>query len=256
MWNKSRIISDIQNKNFLTGAFASGDNNVQYLFLLQLDEASKLNLKQFLPDFDGEQPSVSVHKFERADIYELNYSKSKVAVAFAKVSGVFIFSASSVLVENAILQLKNGDPVTEHAGFKDVYDKMNKKADYSFYLNTDQLGNYLSLFSTNDKYASIMQLSRFVSWMGFEFEFGEAGLNITGYAASKLKDKQVAIDYTELEFMNSSTVPPIIKFIKSCSQSASSIVVNYNMNLEWQTASFKPIQTVCLVLKNVTVAGI
>ena len=73
---------------------------------------------------------------------------------------------------------------------------------------------------------------------------------------SKLKDKQVAIDYTELEFMNSSTVPPIIKFIKSCSQSASSIVVNYNMNLEWQTASFKPIQTVCLVLKNVTVAGI
>ncbi|MBP8916702.1 MAG: hypothetical protein KBG70_08160, partial [Chitinophagales bacterium] len=182
---KAELLSDIQNKNFLTGAFASGDNNVQYLFLLQLDEASKLNLKQFLPDFDGEQPSVSVHKFERADIYELNYSKSKVAVAFAKVSGVFIFSASSVLVENAILQLKNGDPVTEHAGFKDVYDKMNKKADYSFYLNTDQLGNYLSLFSTNDKYASIMQLSRFVSWMGFEFEFGEAGLNITGYAASK-----------------------------------------------------------------------
>ena len=197
---KAELLSDIQNKNFLTGAFASGDNNVQYLFLLQLDEASKLNLKQFLPDFDGEQPSVSVHKFERADIYELNYSKSKVAVAFAKVSGVFIFSASSVLVENAILQLKNGDPVTEHAGFKDVYDKMNKKADYSFYLNTDQLGNYLSLFSTNDKYASIMQLSRFVSWMGFEFEFGEAGLNITGYAASKNDESDLLLSKYTGEF--------------------------------------------------------
>ena len=197
---KAELLSDIQNKNFLTGAFASGDNNVQYLFLLQLDEASKLNLKQFLPDFDGEQPSVSVHKFERADIYELNYSKSKVAVAFAKVSGVFIFSASSVLVENAILQLKNGDPVTEHAGFKDVYDKMNKKADYSFYLNTDQLGNYLSLFSTNDKYASIMQLSRFVSWMGFEFEFGEAGLNIAGYAASKNDESDLLLSKYTGEF--------------------------------------------------------
>ena len=197
---KAELLSDIQNKNFLTGAFASGDNNVQYLFLLQLDEASKLNLKQFLPDFDGEQPSVSVHKFERADIYELNYSKSKVAVAFAKVSGVFIFSASSVLVENAILQLKNGDPVTEHAGFKDVYNNMNKKAGYSFYLNTDQLGNYLSLFSTNDKYASIMQLSRFVSWMGFEFEFGEAGLNITGYAASKNDESDLLLSKYTGEF--------------------------------------------------------
>jgi hypothetical protein len=197
---KAELLSDIQNKNFLTGAFASGDNNVQYLFLLQLDEASKLNLKQFLPDFDGEQPSVSVHKFERADIYELNYSKSKVAVAFAKVSGVFIFSASSVLVENVILQLKNGDPVTEHAGFKDVYNNMNKKAGYSFYLNTDQLGNYLSLFSTNDKYASIMQLSRFVSWMGFEFEFGEAGLNIAGYAASKNDESDLLLSKYTGEF--------------------------------------------------------
>lgn len=197
---KAELLSDIQNKNFLTGAFASGDNNVQYLFLLQLDEASRLNLKQFLPDFEGEQPSVSVHKFERADIYELNYSKSKVAVAFAKVSGVFIFSASSVLVENAILQLKNGDPVTEHAGFKDVYNNMNKKAGYSFYLNTDQLGNYLSLFSTNDKYASIMQLSRFVSWMGFEFEFGEAGLNIAGYASSKNDESDLLLSKYTGEF--------------------------------------------------------
>ena len=77
---------------------------------------------------------------------------------------------------------------------------MNKKADYSFYLNTDQLGNYLSLFSTNDKYASIMQLSRFVSWMGFEFEFGEAGLNITGYAASKNDESDLLLSKYTGEF--------------------------------------------------------
>ena len=182
---KAELLSDIQNKNFLSGAFASGDNNVQYLFLLQLDEAARLNLKQFIPEFNGEQPNVSVHRFERADIYELSYKQNGVAISFAKVSGVFIFSASSVLVENAILQLKNGDPVTENAGFKEVYGNMNKKADHSFYLNSDQLSNYLSLFATNDKYASIMQINKFVSWMGFEFEFGGAGISINGYAASK-----------------------------------------------------------------------
>ncbi len=181
---KAELLSDIQNNNFLSGAFASGDNNVQYLFLLQLDEAARLNLKQFVPDLNGEQPSVSVHKFERTDVYELNYPKTGMSISFSKVSGVFIFSASSVLVENAILQLKNGDPVTEHAGFREVFNNMNKKADHNFYLNTDQLSNYLSLFSTNDKYLSVMQMTKFVSWIGFEFEFGEAGVAIKGYAAS------------------------------------------------------------------------
>ena len=197
---KAELLSDIQNKNFLTGAFASGDDNVQYLFLLQLDEAARLNLKQFVPEYNGELPEILVHTFERADIYELIYKQNGVAITFAKVSGVFIFSVSSVLVENAILQLKNGDPVTENAGFKDVYANMNKKGEHGFYLNTAQLGNYLSLFSTNEKYTSLMQLSKFVSWMGFEFDFGETGITINGYAASKNDESDLLLSKYTGEF--------------------------------------------------------
>jgi hypothetical protein len=74
--------------------------------------------------------------------------------------------------------------------------------------------------------------------------------------ANQLRGKNILIDYTKLEFMNSSTVPPIIKFIKSCSVNGMITNVHYNKNLEWQSASFMPLKTVCIILKNVIVTGI
>jgi hypothetical protein len=73
---------------------------------------------------------------------------------------------------------------------------------------------------------------------------------------TKLKGKNIVVDYSKLEYMNSSTVPPIIKFIKSCNQNELNTKVHFDKNSEWQNASFKPLQTVCMVLKNVVVEGI
>ena len=73
---------------------------------------------------------------------------------------------------------------------------------------------------------------------------------------NQLNGKSITIDYTLLEFMNSSTVPPIIKFIKACSLGGINTVVNYSKDLEWQNASFKPLQTICMMLKNITVSAV
>lgn len=71
-----------------------------------------------------------------------------------------------------------------------------------------------------------------------------------------LKGKNIIVDFTKLEFMNSSTVPPIIKFIKNCSVNEIPAVIHFDKNSEWQNASFKPLQTVCMVLKNIKVEGV
>lgn len=72
----------------------------------------------------------------------------------------------------------------------------------------------------------------------------------------KIKGKSIVIDYTNFEFMNSSTVPPIIRFIKSCSLIHMNTTILYNKSKEWQSASFRPLQTVCMVLKDVEVKGV
>lgn len=72
----------------------------------------------------------------------------------------------------------------------------------------------------------------------------------------KIQGKNLLIDYTNLEFMNSSTVPPIIKLIKSCSTSGIKVTVHFSKNVEWQSASFKPLQTVCMSLNNISIEGV
>ncbi len=72
----------------------------------------------------------------------------------------------------------------------------------------------------------------------------------------KLSGKKLVVDYCALEYMNSSTVPPIIRFVKACDKSNIETTIQYNSKSEWQTASFKPLQTICTILKTVKVVGV
>ncbi|MFI5171458.1 MAG: hypothetical protein ACHQFW_03665 [Chitinophagales bacterium] len=182
---KAELLSDLQNENIIAGAFASGEHAIDYLFLIQLSEAKNLKLSEFLPLLNEEKPVATQHKFERIDIYELSYKIHNAKISFAKVQGIFIFSTSTVMVENAILQLKKGTPVTESEGFKDVYDRMDKKKNYSFYVNVSQLSEYLSMFSTNDKYGEMVKLKGSASWLALTLDFKETGILLNGYASVK-----------------------------------------------------------------------
>lgn len=178
------LLSDVLNNNLIAGAFAGGKTEVDYLLLLQLKEASRLNLKNFLPVLNNKKPTATPHTFERVTIYELKYPNSDTAFSFAMENGIFIYSTSAVLVENAILQLKKGNPVTENAAFNDVYDKMNTTKGYSFYVNVPQLADYFSMFSTNEKFPAIMKMKTFASWIGVQPEIGPNGITLNGYASA------------------------------------------------------------------------
>jgi hypothetical protein len=85
------------------------------------------------------------------------------------------------------LQLKKGNPVTENEAFQDVFEQLNSATnnDYGFYINTAQMADYFSMFSTNDKYASIMQMKDYISWIGLHPELKTNGIALNGYASAK-----------------------------------------------------------------------
>ncbi|HRH52411.1 MAG TPA: hypothetical protein PLN38_03780 [Chitinophagales bacterium] len=181
------LLSDLLNSRVVAGAFTTGNTKIDYLILLQLDEAAKLNLKNFKPVINQQNPDITTHTFERSLIYELSYKGTDTAFSFALENGIFIFSTTSVLVENAILQLKKGNPVTENEAFQDVFSNLNNASNnnYAFYINTAQMADYFSMFSTNEKYASIMQMKNYVSWIGLQPELKTNGIELNGYASAK-----------------------------------------------------------------------
>lgn len=68
-----------------------------------------------------------------------------------------------------------------------------------------------------------------------------------------LVGKEVTIDFLLLEYMNSSTVSPILKMINELENHNVKSVVYYDENLKWQVASFKALKTIVNIMNNVQV---
>ena len=69
---------------------------------------------------------------------------------------------------------------------------------------------------------------------------------------AELGDRRLMIDFREFEFMNSSTVRPIIEFLRSASEVAKAIEVYYHGGITWQRLSFKVVEALAKEWDNVS----
>lgn len=69
------------------------------------------------------------------------------------------------------------------------------------------------------------------------------------------KSKRVTIDFTALEYINSTTVPSIMRLVRKLSGLDIETLVLYSTNYRWQVVSFRALESLSRILKNVTVSG-
>lgn len=96
-----------------------------------------------------------------------------------------------------------------------------------------------------------------ITWMGkSEDRNPEIVLNpyVDGLLNS-LKDKKVILDFKNLEFMNSSTIPPIIRLMKKLEDEGISTEIIYNSSNYWQVFSFEILEQLSSLMAKVTIRG-
>jgi hypothetical protein len=182
------LLADITNGHGLAGAFSTGEGQVDYLFLLDLDNAKRFKAKNLIPELNGQKPVVRSHTFEKETIYELHYPDLKIKLSFAITNGMLLYSSASVLVENALHQLKSGDPVSEQSAFSKVQSELPGDKAFSIYFHLPRLGEYLASFSGNQQYAGVMQVAAFADWIGCQIEPGKNGILLNGFCAADNDD--------------------------------------------------------------------
>ena len=96
-----------------------------------------------------------------------------------------------------------------------------------------------------------------VAWIGQSDE-ANPGLILNPYLDSlveKLKGGEVVIDFAKLDYMNSSTVPPIIRFIKNLDKTGITTTITYDEKSKWQVSSFKVLEPLALMMTNISIEG-
>lgn len=75
---------------------------------------------------------------------------------------------------------------------------------------------------------------------------------LTSYAQS-LKEGPVVLDFRGLVFMNSSSVTPILAFVKSLCGRGIPVHLIYNSDVSWQRITASSMRTIATALRNLTV---
>ncbi|HNM08444.1 MAG TPA: hypothetical protein PKK72_07630 [Chitinophagales bacterium] len=178
------LLADITNGHGLAGAFSTGEGRVDYLFLLDLNNAKRFKSKALLPELNGQKPTVRTHTFEKETVYELHYADLNITLSFVVTNGMLIYSTASVLVENSLHQLKSGDPVSEQSSFSKVKQELPDNQAYTLYIHLPRFGEFLASFTGNQQYASVMQVAKFADWIGCTLTNTEKGISLNGFCAA------------------------------------------------------------------------
>ena len=96
-----------------------------------------------------------------------------------------------------------------------------------------------------------------VNWSG-ESDALDPGAALTPYLADlvrTLRGKSVQVHFGNLRYMNSSTVTPLMQFIRDLSAAAMRVTVLYRADLQWQVTSFRAMRVVARKWSNVDVSA-
>lgn len=70
-----------------------------------------------------------------------------------------------------------------------------------------------------------------------------------------LSDELLVCDFRELEYINSSTIPPILRMIKKLHIDGKSARIVYDSNSSWQTASFTAFRIITDTMNLIEISG-
>ncbi len=118
----------------------------------------------------------------------------------------------------------------------------------------------MSMFEYEGLKISVEEVSgsMVIDWTG-ESDTRDPASNIGPYLselASRLHGKTVRLRFDGLQYMNSSTVTPIMKFVRELSAVANRVTVHYDESVQWQATSFRAMRVVARRWPNVEVVGL
>jgi hypothetical protein len=70
------------------------------------------------------------------------------------------------------------------------------------------------------------------------------------------EDKRIVLDFCNLDYMNSSTVTPIIKILERAKRGENQVTVLYKKSLKWQDLSFSALEIFQTKDKRVEIKGL
>ncbi|MDQ3193182.1 MAG: DUF3352 domain-containing protein [Bacteroidota bacterium] len=159
----------------------SGAEKFNFLFTVSIPPyANQKDIHNFFAE-NSKGWTMSSRSFNGVTV--INIKKQDLSFNYCLSLGVLLFSPSSMLIEEAINQIKTGTSISENQAFKTTHATAGTKVNANFFINYEHLNDLLSTFLIRDsKKAS--SLSGFANWAALDLNIKPNALMLNGFSFS------------------------------------------------------------------------
>ncbi|MFT6716548.1 MAG: hypothetical protein ACJA0Q_001192 [Saprospiraceae bacterium] len=210
-----KLLSD--NPIYLS-AHMTGVQSYNFLVVSNFNPDDK---KMFIDAFPKELKDykVSARKYEECHITDLVQKNGKGNLSIVFENNLIIISTSSILIEDAILQLKHRIPLNEKKEFAKLFKTADLSLDANLFVNYSELGSFLNVFGRVNNGAK-QKFNHFGNWMEVDLKISDNGIMMNGFSLIKDSSSTFLSNLKGLspsKINATSIVPDNISFMSSLS---------------------------------------
>lgn len=182
-------LSELSKDSQLTIATkVTGRDQVQLSFIFPLKRSNNKNYITKFISYSFKNFTDKSRKYSGFELHHLKNEKERKDYYYTFAKGLFIFSTSHILVEDALLQISNKNSLLDDKAFEKLQKIASANDDMNIYINGNNFPKLLALMS-NSKYRQfIKELSDFTTRAGIDVSIQEDKILMNGFLFSNTDD--------------------------------------------------------------------
>jgi len=217
----------IKNKPFVISLHIAEKEKLEFLYFLGLPTNSdQRKLKSLITELSQNQVVVSKREFEKAEIFTLNSPESKKSglknFSYTVYKGVFIASASPILLEQAIKQSTSKRTFNDDADFRFISKTAGKDAKINIFLNYQQLPKFCEYFFNEKTQDFAESLKNFATWTEVDLTAKSDEINFLGFTSTSKNSKY----YVDVLQSQSPRKSKIIEFLPTSTSVFATLILS------------------------------
>ena len=183
--NSNTSLKSVLNNNpVFISIHPSGKDSFDNLFLLKLNSSfNETWVNSFFSEQLANKGTINERLYNNTKIYEVvlkNNDRFYTSVS----KGIFIFSFSSFLVEDAIRQLQTDLTLSTDKGFKKILNTSGKNVDANIYINYKAFPKLTFCYFDENVKNLILSLKNFANWTELDVNIKDNALLLNGFTYS------------------------------------------------------------------------
>ncbi|MFW5780974.1 MAG: DUF3352 domain-containing protein [Bacteroidota bacterium] len=184
--DSSSMIRSVLKNNLVTVSFhISGRDKLPALLIIPVNRIShKNNIPRAIAGLTNEP--LTTRRYENVKVYDGSFTTTGTAKSFSFClhDNLFLFSLSSLLIEDGIRTLKKGGSINGHQGFQEIASTAGQNVDGNLFVNFKNAGNFIKTLANNAHAKYVENVKNLTDWCAYDITLREKELLMNGFAST------------------------------------------------------------------------